>query len=136
MKSFKNTTELQIRFNDIDLAGHVNNAVFQYYYDLGKLRFFNNIFKNTIDWQKKGFVLLKIEIEYLKPIYLDDNIEVLTKISEVKNKSIVIEQIVNEKGKTDMDLIKSRAISVMVAYDFIKRESMVIPESWKQMILE
>jgi len=136
MNSFKNINELQIRFNDVDIAGHINNAVYQYYYDFGKLRFFDDVFKNKIDWQKEGFVLLKIEIEYLAPVYLHDEIEVLTKISDVKNKSLVIEQIVREKNNNSETAIKSKASSVMVAYDYIEKHSIEIPTSWKEMILD
>lgn len=136
MKTFKNINELQIRFNDVDIAGHVNNAVYQYYYDFGKLRFFDEVFKNTIDWQEEGFVLLKIEIEYFTPIYLHDEIEVLTKITEIKNKSLIIEQIVREKGNSSETGIKSKALSVMVAYDYRKKSSMIIPNEWKKMIEE
>ena len=135
MNTFKSINELQIRFNDVDLAGHVNNAMFQHYYDFGKLRFFDEVFKNTIDWQKEGFVLLKIEVEYFTPIYLHDDIEVLTKIIEVKNKSVVIEQIVRKKGSETEADIKSKASSVMVAYNFIKKTSMQIPNTWKEMIV-
>jgi len=134
MNSFKNINDVQIRFNDVDIAGHVNNAVYQYYYDFGKLRFFDDVFKNKIDWQKEGFVLLKIEIEYLAPIYLHDEIEVLTRISEVKNKSLIIEQIVREKDNASETAIKSKASSVMVAYDYVKKHSMEIPNNWKKMI--
>jgi acyl-CoA thioester hydrolase len=134
MKTYKNINELQIRFNDVDIAGHVNNAIFQYYYDFGKLRFFDDVFKNKIDWQKEGFVLLKIEIEYITPVYLHDKIEVLTKISQVKNKSLIIEQIVREKGNNSETAIKSKASSVMVAYNYLKKQSMEIPNDWKKMI--
>jgi len=136
MDSYKDKNDIQIRFNDIDLAGHVNNAIYQYYYDFGKLRFFDNIFNNNIDWTKEGFVLLKIEVEYFNPTYLHDNIEVLTKISEIKNKSLIIEQIIREKGNDNINDIKSKSISVMVAYDFIKKESMQIPEDWKSLMLK
>jgi len=134
METFKNINDVQIRFNDVDIAGHVNNAVYQYYYDFGKLRFFDDVFKNKIDWQKEGFVLLKIEIEYHAPVYLHDEIEVLTRISEVKNKSLVIEQIVREKDNDSETAIKSKASSVMVAYDYNKKHSMEIPSYWKKMI--
>lgn len=136
MNSFKDKNDIQIRFNDVDLAGHVNNAIYQYYYDFGKLRFFDRVFQNNIDWTKEGFVLLKIEVEYYSPIYLHDNIEVLTKISETKNKSLIIEQIIKEKGNNNIEEIKSKATSVMVAYDFIKKESKAIPENWKSLILK
>ena len=129
---FKHSTPVQIRFNDIDLAGHVNNAVFQYYYDFGKLRFMDSTFDNVIDWTKSGFVLLNINVDYISPIYLLDNIIVETRIDAVKNKSIIIQQVIRDKGTTNEDGVKSIAKSVMVAYDFIAKESMEIPDAWRE----
>ena len=33
--AFRHTLPLQLRFNDIDLLGHVNNSVYFSFYDLG-----------------------------------------------------------------------------------------------------
>ena len=129
---FKHYTPVQIRFNDIDLAGHVNNAVFQYYYNFGKLRFMDSTFDDIIDWTKSGFVLLNINVDYISPIYLLDNIIVETRIDEVKNKSIIIQQVIRDKGTKNEDGVKSIAKSVMVAYDFIAKESMEIPDAWRE----
>jgi len=131
---FKHSTPIQIRFNDIDLAGHVNNAVFQYYYDFGKLRFMDSTFADVIDWTKSGFVLLNINVDYISPIYLHENIIVETRIDEVKNKSIVIQQVIRKKDTTNEIGVKSIAKSVMVAYDFITKESMEIPNAWRKKI--
>ena len=38
--AFRHTLPLQLRFNDIDLLGHVNNSVYFSFYDLGKARYF------------------------------------------------------------------------------------------------
>ncbi len=35
------TTPVQVRFNDVDQMGHVNNAVIMEYFDLGKEAFFS-----------------------------------------------------------------------------------------------
>ena len=40
---FKHTVPLQLRFNDIDALGHVNNSVYFTFYDLGKARYFEEI---------------------------------------------------------------------------------------------
>lgn len=37
--NFKHITPIQIRFNDIDHLGHVNNNAYFAYYDLGKERY-------------------------------------------------------------------------------------------------
>jgi len=131
---FKHKTEIQIRFNDIDIAGHVNNAVYQYYFDYGKLHYLDTVFGKLIEWKKYGFVLLNINIDFVTPIYLHDKIEVETKIIQLKNKSIEILQIIREKNTKNNTGVKSVARSIMVAYNFIKKESFVIPETWREAV--
>lgn len=40
---FRTVLPLQIRFNDIDLLGHVNNEMYFAYMDLGKMRYFQEM---------------------------------------------------------------------------------------------
>jgi acyl-CoA thioesterase FadM len=42
-------TKIQIRFNDIDLAGHVHNAIYLSYFEQGRLDFFNRF-----SWRRLG----------------------------------------------------------------------------------
>ena len=37
---FNHQQAIQIRFNDVDVIGHVNNAVQLSYFDLGKVKYF------------------------------------------------------------------------------------------------
>ena len=36
MEKFRNVVPLQIRFNDVDKFGHVNNTIYFQFYDSGK----------------------------------------------------------------------------------------------------
>ena len=37
---FKRSTSVQLRFNDIDALGHVNNSVYFQFFDLAKTEYF------------------------------------------------------------------------------------------------
>ena len=48
---FKHSVPVQLRFNDTDALGHVNNSVYFTFYDLGKSEYFKairgeEVFKN------------------------------------------------------------------------------------------
>ncbi len=128
--NFNYKTPVQIRFNDIDIAGHVNNVVHLYYYDYGKMMYFNQIFKDNIEWNKIGFVLANININYENPIFLDEKIFVNTKIAEIGNKSLkMIQQIINDKNQ-----VKSTNISIMVGYNYKTKKSLIINDDLRKMI--
>ena len=42
---FHHSIPVQIRFNDIDMLGHVNNTVYFSFFDLGKARYFEEVKK-------------------------------------------------------------------------------------------
>jgi len=90
--NFLHTTPVQIRFNDIDISGHVNNTMYFQYLDYARLQYFKEVFQDTIEWRKKGFVLAKIDIDFFEPIFLEDNISVKTKIIKIGIKSIEMKQ--------------------------------------------
>ena len=129
---FIHKTEVQVRFNDVDMMGHVNNAVYQNYFDYGKVQYFNSVLGKDVDWQENGLVLAKITIEYFTPVLLDNNLFIRSKISRLGTKSLdMIQELVdNETGD-----IKSTGISVMVAYNFTTKETIPIPQNWRNEII-
>jgi len=127
---YKHQTPIQIRFNDIDIAGHVNNAVHLYYYDYGRMMYFNKIFTDKIKWDEIGFVLANININYENPIFLNEKIFVNTKIIEIGNKSLkMIQQIINDKNQ-----VKSNNTSIMVGYNYKEKKSLIINDDLRRMI--
>jgi len=127
-------TEVQIRFNDIDIAAHVNNAVYQNYFDLAKTHYFNSIFGETIDWKIKGLVLAHIEIDYYNPTYLEEEIIIESNITKIGTKSFNLVQVVRKKGSKNNDGIKCIGSSIMVAYHYQKAYSFNIPPEWLEKI--
>jgi len=130
---FIHTAEVQVRFNDVDMMGHVNNAVYQNYFDYGKVKYFNSVLGEDVDWQENGLVLAKITIEYFLPVLLSDSLFIRSKIIRIGNKSLdMIQQIVDSKT----DEIKSSGTSVMVGYSFVNKETIFIPINWRKAIVE
>ena len=127
-------TPIQIRFNDIDIAAHVNNATYQEYFDLAKTHFFEQLFEQIIDWKIKGLVLAHIEIDYYQPTYLEEPIVVESTITKVGTKSFKLTQLIrkaNTKGNEDIKCISE---SIMVAYHYQKAYSFNLPEQWVEKI--
>ena len=52
---FHHTLPIQLRFNDVDKFGHVNNTVYFSFYDLGKTEYFASVCPG-VDWEKIGIV--------------------------------------------------------------------------------
>ncbi len=132
----KFTLPIQIRFNDVDLAKHVNNSIYQNYFDLAKTHWYNQMFGELIDWKETGLVLAHIEIDYYAPTYIDDPIVVESYITKIGAKSFEHIQVVRMKDSKAEDGVKCVSRSVMVAYNYEKNHSFQIPEAWNKRLKE
>ena len=56
---FRHTLPIQLRFNDVDKFGHVNNTVYFSFYDLGKTEYFASVCPG-VDWEKDGIVVVRL----------------------------------------------------------------------------
>ena len=121
-------TPIQPRFNDFDILGHVNNSVYQNYFDLARTSYFNDVLSLPIDWKGTSLVLVKICIEYLNPILMGERCTVETAITKIGTKSISMSQqiICDENGE-----VKTINDAVLVAFNYADGISVEIPKSWK-----
>ncbi len=92
------TLPIQIRFNDVDQMGHVNNAVIMEYFDLGKEHFFQ---EHGMPPEKADFtvMIVHLEVDFQSQIRFHDRIAVETEVESVGNKSLkVLQRVVDTAG--------------------------------------
>ena len=129
--NFRHSFPIQIRFNDVDMFGHVNNAVYFSFYDLGKTAYFTTVCPN-VDWLKMGIVVVHIEADFLAQIFGEDEVVVQTAISSLGTKSLKLSQQVVDVHTKE---VKCQCTSVMVVFDLEKHCSVPIPDDWKASIM-
>lgn len=123
---FKHTLPLQIRFNDVDKFGHVNNTVYFSFYDLGKTEYFASVCPN-VDWEKDAIVVVHIDVDFLTQIYGSDHVAVQTAVTEIGTKSFQLAQRVIDLESGE---VKCICRSVMVTFDLENHESKALTEEW------
>ena len=130
-EDYKHSIPLQIRFCDIDKINHLNNSVYHNFIELGRVKYFNEVFKDTINWDERGFVLARTEINHIIPIYINDEIFCFTKVIKIGTKSITIKNSIC-KLENNMMLECANGIGILVAMDYTKTESMEVPAEWRE----
>lgn len=130
MEGFKHRIEIQIRFSDIDRLNHVNNACYLNYIELARVDYFNNVFKDQINWGKEGFVIARTEMDYIQPIFLNDHLECYTRITKVGTKSVTIENVLI-KNKNQL---AANCLGVLVAMNYEIGESKKVPSVWLELL--
>ena len=73
------------------------------------------------------------EIDYMRPIAMNDEVEIVTWIDSIGSKSMVAAYEVYVKRRGEWKLA-SKAQTVMVSYDHINHCSTTWPESWIEIL--
>ncbi len=128
---FYHAVPLQIRFNDIDMLGHMNNGVYLTFMDLGKAHYFNDVMENRVDWHNINVAVVNINVNFYAPTYLDSHISVLTAVTRISKHSMTMEQRIVD---TDTGEVKCQAITIMAGYDAKTATSLPIDPAWRQAI--
>tara|TARA_R100001143_G_C3360441_1_gene135120 strand:+ start:9900 stop:10349 length:450 start_codon:yes stop_codon:yes gene_type:complete len=104
--SFYHWTEMKVRFRDLDPLNHVNNAVFNSYFEEARIDLVNNVaeFRNSMS-QGKSFVLVHMELDYLKPILYGETILIGSALDELGNSSIKGFQAIYEKESKELKAV-------------------------------
>lgn len=126
---FNHVVSLQIRFNDIDRLGHVNNAVVQEFFDLGRISYFNDTLGDLLGKDGQQLVIVSYKTDFYRQIMPYDEVEVRTKIYKLGNKSIRMWQWIALVGEGSPKAIND---SVLSGFYSGTDKSMVIPDEWRQ----
>ena len=128
----KHKIQAQIRFNDIDILGHLNNTVYFSLYDLGKARYMEDAGLKEPGAAVPCCVIADIHCSYFKPVHFGDDVFITTRCSEVGEKSFVLEQ---EMLGSDGEEF-SRCRTVMVYLDPHTGASAPVPEELRRKIAD
>ncbi|WP_245207040.1 thioesterase family protein [Barnesiella sp. WM24] len=124
---FRHEVPLQIRFNDIDMLGHLNNSVYIQFFDLGKSSYFQAVLPDGVDWKRINIVVANINCDFFAPTYITEPIAVRTTVTRMGEKSFSLEQrIVN----TATEEVKCIGKTIMVGFDLTTGKSAPIEQKW------
>jgi len=127
-------TKLEIRFADIDMAGHVHNSKYLCYFEQGRIDFLSEMTSSDWDWRKKGLVLGRNEVDYISPIYLNDEICIVTKCDHVGIKSFTLSyELYKTNGENGNELC-TKGRSILVCMDHELDKSLPVFEEWKGLL--
>ncbi len=119
-----NPAKIQVRFRDCDLLGHVNNAVYLSYFEQARMHYFEQLVGKDWNYKKQGILLVKNEIEYLKPVFLNDSPEIYLYLNDIGNKSFTFSYEVIVSGE-----LRTKGLSILVCFDPVKNTTVpVYPE--------
>ena len=123
---FNHWHDFEVMYRDLDTNNHVNNAVFNTYFEEARINFITTIpeFIKGLE-EKKSFVLVKCTIEYLKPIIYPSKLLIGSGCTEVGNSSIEALQAIYD---ADSHQLLSVALTKGVWFNLNTQRPERIPE--------
>lgn len=119
-----------LRYNDMDRAAHVNNAVFSTFFEAGRVPI---LYDPSRRMPPEGchFSLVRITIEYLSEVTWPGTVEIGTGVVRIGNSSVTFAQAVYFEGR-----ISAVAQSTVVLTDSLARKSKALPDHARAMFEE
>lgn len=128
---FHHRQPIQMRFNDLDALGHVNNTIYLEYLDYAKTQYIREVLGDCFNFTTESLVIVNINCSFYEISHYNEPIEVLTRIDKISEHSIdVVQRVINpENGH-----VKVTYTAVMVGFNIAKSEKMAISDLWRARI--
>jgi acyl-CoA thioester hydrolase len=130
ISDYNHKTTVTVRFHEVDMLGVCNNAVYINYFEHARLEYVKAaglIPQGGIFSDGKLFFMVRNEINYRDHAFYDDELEVYSKISYIKNSSFGFDHIIVKK-KTGQVIVDGKGVVVYV--DPKTRKSTSLPEDF------
>ena len=114
-------TPIQTRFCDTDMLGHINNAAFAEYSELGRVGLFA-----SAEAKVTNLILARLAIDYVAQVTLDQEVVVASRVEKIGRTSIVIAQEVLADGE-----VAARVECVVVYFDYEAQGPAPVPNDWR-----
>ncbi len=121
MKLPKVKTEIQLRYSDLDVLGHISNSVYNQYFEIGRLDWFE-----ALNEEQPVTVVANSNVDYIKEISFKDKVHVVTSCVKKGTKSMTLSQDVYSN-----DELVTKSTVVMVGFDQQTRKSCVLLDGWE-----
>ncbi|MDB5014417.1 MAG: thioesterase [Daejeonella sp.] len=129
LKSFNFKTSIPIRFADMDMFGHANNAVYLTYFEIARTAYWKEVI--NWDWDEIGIIIANAEVSYLQPIKLNDEIRAYVKTSYIGKSSFTLNYALVRVTSGEEELCTSGK-TTCVTFDYKSNKPAPIPEESRE----
>ena len=120
------STDIELRFRDVDAMGHVNNAVYFTYFEYGRVKFFYSGSQKE-KFPGFNFILAHVSCDFIRPVTLDDHLTLCMWIKAIGSKSFKFHYQLADA--VDPAITFATGESVQVCFDYQKNASVAISQA-------
>jgi acyl-CoA thioester hydrolase len=131
---YKHAIAFRVRNYEVDWQGIVHNAVYLQYFEVGRVEYLKHIGAaldlNTVRGRSK-VVLVRNEIDYLSSLTFDEEVQVHTRISSIRNSSFLMEGMLVRKESRQL---VSTNIAHHVWLDPSNNTPLRVPDTFRKLV--
>jgi len=127
-KTFK--INIDVRFRDLDMLGHVNNSVYFTYFEEGRKTLFRNVFSDN----SFRFILAHASCDFINPVALNDQLTLFMKVGKIGAKSFELQYELTDRNDTATVFAKGE--SIQVCFDYERNESIPVSDTFRNQLIE
>ena len=124
MSKVVTSIDLQVRFGDTDALGHVNNAVYASYAELGRIDYIARV-----GLPATGFILARLAMDFRRQVKLGEACRITTQIVRVGTTSMTMRQVMYAAEE-----VACEYEAVVVWFDYRTNKPVPIPAEQRALI--
>src|SRR5947207_10639377 len=129
MEGFRFVPPQEVTFRDLDVFGHVNNAVYLTYIETARIGYMREVLGiESLD--DLLVIVAKVDIDFRSRATLGELLEVGARTSRIGTKSFDLDHEIHGPGGR----VVAEAATTLVAIDYRADETVPVPEEWRERI--
>jgi len=132
MNEFHYYHPIEVRYEDLDPQGHVNNAKYLTFLEQARIGYIVKLgLWDGSSFLDIGVILANAQITFQTPILFGQQVRAGVRVSRLGNKSLTMEyRLENARDGTGL----AAASTVLVTFDYHNKQTVPIPQNWRQAI--
>jgi acyl-CoA thioester hydrolase len=127
---FKVAIRIKVRFRDVDMLGHVNNAVYLTYLEEARMHYYRAVMAET-KMKLGSFILASVTIHYRAPAFLGEDLDVAVRVAELRTSSLVYAFRI---AGADGGRVVADGTTTLVSYDYAEGKAVEMPDDLRETV--
>jgi acyl-CoA thioester hydrolase len=118
---FAHAVEVSVRFSDTDARGHVNNALYLTYCEIGRIRYWTDVTGEVFTSVAEGaesLILAEARITYRAQTFYGETVSVQTRATRIGRSSFTLEHRLLAAAPGETPRLVAVSESILVRYDY------------------
>ena len=130
---------VEVRLNDTDAMGHVNNAFYLTYVEIARIAYYEQVVQRPlplgVHGAEEGMILAEIRMTYRSPAFYGETLTVESRVERIGNTSFgMVHRITAPASRYGPARLVAVADSTLVSYDYQQERPIPVPEDWRAAI--